>query len=81
MPIHRTFKKKNIPCQKIKEAKEWVINNPNLSRRKPEENDWYEIEVFSYLNHEEVADDLNKALKESGFLEKYPLFEIKISPM
>ena len=81
MPIHRTFKKKNIPCQKIEEAKEWIINNPNLARRKPEENDWYEIEVFSYLNHKEVADDLNKALKESGFLEKYPLFGIKIDPM
>lgn len=81
MPIHRTFKKKNIPCQKIEEAKEWIRNNPNLARRKPHSNDWYEIEVFSYLNHEEVADDLNKALKESGFLEKYPLFEIKISPM
>ena len=81
MPISKTFKRKNIPCQTIKEAKEWIRNNPNLARRKPEANDWYEIEVFSYLNHKEVANDLDKVLKESGFLEKYPLFGIKIDPM
>lgn len=81
MPTYRTFKKKNIPCEKIELTKEWVKSNPNISRRKPEANDWYEIKVFSYLNHKEVADDLNKALKESGFLEKYPLFSIEIEPM
>ena len=81
MPTSKTFKRKNIPCQKIEEAKEWIINNRNLARRKSEENDWYEIKVFSFLNHKEVADDLNKVLKESGFLEKYPLFSIEIEPM
>lgn len=80
MPISKTFKRKNIPCQTIEEAKEWIRNNPNLARRKLEANDWYEIEVFGY-NHKKVADDLNKVLKESGFLKKYPLFTIKIETM
>ena len=80
MSTHRTFKRKNVPHQKIENAKEWIRNNPHIATRKPNESDWYEIEVFGY-NHKKVADDLSKALKESGFLEKHPLFSIKIEPM
>ena len=80
MATSNTYKRKNIPCQKIEEEKEWIRNNPNLARRKPEANDWYEIEVFGY-NHKEVADDLSKALNNSGFLEKHPLFSIIVEPI
>ena len=40
----------------------------------------YKIEVFGY-NHKEAADALHKALTSSGFLEKYPLFTVRIDTM
>lgn len=80
MSTHNTFKKKNTPNVKIENAKKWIKENPHLARRKVEEVDYFNIEVFGY-NHKEVSDDLYKALKKSGFLDKHPLFKIKIEPM
>lgn len=40
----------------------------------------YRIEVFGY-NHQQYADDLHKALMDSGFLEKHPIFSIRIDTM
>lgn len=42
---------------------------------------FFKIEVFGDYRHKQVADDLYNDLKDSGFLEKYPLFSIKIEPM
>jgi len=75
-----SYKYKNEPNPIIDKSKNWIINNPNLARTKPEDADFFKIEVFGY-NHKKVADDLYESLKESGFLDKYPLFSIKISPM
>mgnify|MGYP001225577756 CR=1 FL=1 len=80
MANHRTFKRKNVPHQIIENAKEWIRNNPHIATRKPNESDWFEIEVFGY-SHKEVADDLHKALKKSGFLAKHPLFSIRVDPI
>lgn len=43
-------------------------------------NGEYKIEVFGY-SHKTVADDLHKALLSSGFLEKHPLFKVRVDPM
>jgi len=80
MATTETFKFKNIPNEIIEESKEWIIFNPHIARRTPEESDFYKVEVFGY-DHAKVAKDLHKALKKSGFLNKYPLFCIKIEPM
>jgi hypothetical protein len=77
---HETFQYENVPNPIIDRAKDWILNNPSLTRRKPEQNDFFKIEVFGY-QHKQVADDLYNALKESGFLDKYPLFSIRIDPM
>ena len=75
-----TYKYRNQPHEKIEKAKEWIRNNPGLARRKESESDFFEIEVFGYNNKKE-ADELYKALKDSGYLDKHPLFSIKIEPM
>ena len=77
---HETFQYENVPNPIIDKKKDWILNNPHLARRKPKESDFFEIEVFGY-QHKQVADDLYNALKESGFLDKYPLFSIRIDPM
>lgn len=77
---HEKFQYKNVPNPIIDKNKDWIMNNPQLARKKPEETDFFEIEVFGY-NHKKVADDLYIALKDSGFLDKYPLFSIRIDPM
>ena len=64
----------------IERCKDWIRNNKRIARREPQECDFFEIEVFGY-NHEQVANDLNEALEKSGFLDKYPLFKIRIDPM
>jgi hypothetical protein len=75
-----TFKYKNVPNPIIDKSKEWIKNNPRLARRNVDDSDFFEIEVFGG-NHKEVANDLYKSLKESGFLDKYPLFSISINPI
>lgn len=40
----------------------------------------FKINVFG-TNHEQVAEDLYEALNSSGFLDKYALFSIDISPI
>jgi hypothetical protein len=72
MAHHRTFKRKNIPNQRIENLKKYSSE--------PNKYDWYEIEVFGD-GHKKVADDLSKALKESGFLANHPLFIIRVEPM
>ena len=74
------FKRKNVPNEKIEKNKEWMRSRPDIARGKPSELDWYELEVFGDYN-EVVAKDLHKALKDSGFLAKHPLFRIKVEPM
>jgi len=74
------FQYRNVTNSIIDKSKDWIRMNPDLARRKPEECDFFKIEVFGY-QHKKVADDLYKALKESGFLDKYPLFSIRIDPM
>jgi hypothetical protein len=80
MSTTKTFNFANKPNPIIDKAKEWVKNNPRIARRKPEESDIFQVEVFGY-NHKTVADDLYYVLESSGFLDKYPLFRIKIDPM
>jgi hypothetical protein len=75
------FKFNAVPHEKIEKSKEWIRNNPDIARGKPEDNDLIEIEVFGYNNHKEVASELYKALKNSGFFDKYPLFRIKVDSM
>ena len=75
-----TYKYRNQPNEKIEKAKEWIRNNPGLARRKESDQDFFEIEVFGYNNKKE-ADELYKALKDSGYLDKHPLFSIRIEPM
>ncbi len=85
---HERFQYENVPGYVkagisnpiINKRKDWIRNNPHLARRKPEESDFFEIEVFGY-NHKQVADDLYNTLKDSGFLEKYTLFSIRIYTM
>ena len=77
---HERFQYENVPNPIIDKKKDWIRNNPHLARRKPEDSDFFEIEVFGY-NHKKVADDLYNTLKASGFLDKYPLFSIRIDPM
>jgi hypothetical protein len=74
------FKFNNVDNESVKKSKNWIKSNPHIARGKAEDCDKYEIEVFGY-NHKKVANDLHKALEESGFLEKYGLFRIKVSPM
>ena len=75
-----TFTYKNVPNPIIDKSKEWIMNNPRLAIRNVEDSDFFEIEVFGG-NHKQVADDLYQSLKESGFLNKYPLFSISVNPM
>lgn len=72
MAHHKTFKRKNVPNIHIENMKKYSSE--------PKKYDWYEIEVFG-VGHKKVADDLGKALRESGFLEKHPLFRIRVEPM
>jgi hypothetical protein len=74
------FKYRNEPNPIIDKAKIWIESNPGIARRKPEESDFFDIDVFGY-NNKKVADDLYQALKNSGFLQTYPLFSIRIEPM
>ena len=75
------FKYPNIPHEKIEKSKQWIIDNPHIARRKPEESDHFEIEVFSHGDFQKQADELYKALKDIGYLDNHPLFKIKIEPM
>lgn len=76
------FRRKNIPNEKIEKNKEWCRKNPHIARRfKPSMYDWYELEVYSCGTGEKIAKDLHKALKDSGFLAKYPLFTVRVDPM
>lgn len=75
------FKFKAVPHEKIEKSKEWIRNNPDIARRKPEDNDFIEIEVFGSNNHKQVAIELFKSLENSGFFDKYPLFRIKVDVM
>jgi hypothetical protein len=75
------FKYRNTPNEKIERAKEWIRNNPELARMSEKDQDFFEINVFAGNNHKKIANDLYKSLKDSGFLDKYPLFEIRIDPM
>lgn len=76
-----TFIFPNQPNEKVEKSKEWVRNNPHLARRPASDSDNFEIEVFSYGNKRELADELYSVLKDSGFLDKHPLFSIRIDPM
>ena len=76
-----TFTFPNHPNEKIEKAKEWIRNNPHLARRSASKSDKFEIEVFSNGNQQQIANDLYKALKDSGFLDTHPLFSIRIDPM
>lgn len=80
MPSTDRFKRKNVPNKIIDNRKKWIIANPSLARMKPKELDHYDLEVFGD-NSKLVADDLHKALKESGFLAKHPLFRIRVETM
>lgn len=75
-----SFKYPNEPSETIEDNKEWIRNNPHIARRDESESDFFEIEVFGY-NHKQEADELYKALKDSGYLDTHPLFSIKIEPM
>jgi hypothetical protein len=81
MATSKTILKRNVPSEKLEGSKEWIRNNPRLARMEEDELDYYEIDVFASWTHDKVADDLHQALLDSGFLEKYPLYRIKISPM
>lgn len=74
------YRFKNEPNPIIDKSKEWIKNNPELARRKPEESDYFKIEVFGY-NHKEQAQELYNVLKSSGYLENHPLYRIRIEPM
>jgi hypothetical protein len=74
------YKYRNQPHEKIEKSKEWIRNNPTLARRKETDADFFEIEVFGY-DHKKEANELYKALKDSGYLDKHPLFRIRLEPM
>lgn len=65
MPTHETFNKR----QNFTEMK----YGDESCEIKP-----LRIEVFGDFKHKKVADDLHKVLKESGFLDKHPLFKIRV---
>jgi len=80
MATHETFKFKNEPHEKIENAKKWINDNPNLARRTLDACEEFEIEVFGY-NHKQEAKELYDALKNIGYLDKHPLFKIRLDPM
>lgn len=51
-----------------------------MARRTEDAVDFFEIEVFGD-NHKKEADELYKALKDSGYLDTHPLFKIRIEPI
>jgi len=75
------FKFKNIPNPIIEKRKQWIRENPRLALMTPEKCDEFKIEVFGHNEHKKVATDLYNALLSSGFLDKYPLYHIRIDPM
>jgi hypothetical protein len=80
MGTRRHFKRKNVPHKKIEIQKEFIRSRPDIARRNPEDCDSYEVSVFGG-NHDIIVDDLHEALELSGFLAKYPLHSVDISPM
>lgn len=74
------YKYPNQPNEKIEKSKEWIRSNPEMARRTEDAVDFFEIEVFGD-NHKKEADELYKALKDSGYLDTHPLFKIRIEPI
>lgn len=80
MATTKTFLFKNELTETLLEHKKWIRENPRLARVTENSLNKFKVEVFAD-NHDVIAKDLYKALKSSGFLDKYALFSIHIDPM
>lgn len=81
MPTKETFTKKNPPHQKVENLRQWIEKNPHLARSSADSAANLRVEVFASFNHKEISKDLYNSLLKSGFLDRHPLFCVRVDPM